>query len=164
MRAPFCAEYGNVASMLLEILHDLQDKIGHIAPDCLPVIADSLNLSKVEVHGVVSFYHDFKSEPGGRVVVKICQAKDRRSMGAVAVIEPILSRYGVSLSEKTGTGVVFEPVYCLGNCAAYRRGRGTAACRPAGRPGGRIHSWPCRAGSRSFNDPGFVSGIDRGGF
>ena len=96
-----CAQHGNAASELLEILHDVQDRLGHIAPDCLPVIADSLNLSKAEVHGVVSFYHDFKTEPDGRVVVKICQAEACRSMGAVALTEQILSRHGVSLSEKT---------------------------------------------------------------
>ena len=112
-----CAQHGNAASELLEILHDVQDSLGHVAPDCLPVIADSLNISKAEVHGVVSFYHDFKTEPDGRVVVKICQAEACRSMGAVALTEQILSRHGVSLSEKTAAGVVFEPVYCLGNCA-----------------------------------------------
>ncbi|WP_193183044.1 NAD(P)H-dependent oxidoreductase subunit E [Nisaea sediminum] len=112
-----CAEYGNQAPMLLEILHDLQDKLGYIPEMCVPALAECVNLSKAEVHGVVSFYYDFRTRPGGRVTVKICQAEACRSMGAEALTEEILSRYGVTLREATAAGVTFEPVYCLGNCA-----------------------------------------------
>ncbi|MBO6561011.1 MAG: NAD(P)H-dependent oxidoreductase subunit E [Nisaea sp.] len=112
-----CAAYGNQAPMLLEVLHDLQEKIGYVPEACVPALAECLNLSKAEVHGVVSFYHDFRTAPGGRVTVRICQAEACRSMGAEALTEQILSRYGVSLSEATVAGITFEPVYCLGNCA-----------------------------------------------
>ncbi|UUX48964.1 NAD(P)H-dependent oxidoreductase subunit E [Nisaea acidiphila] len=112
-----CATRSNDPSMLLEILHDLQVRVGHIPGESVPILADCLNLSKAEVYGVVSFYHDFRTEPGAPITVRICQAEACRSMGAEALTERLLSRYGVSLSEISAAGVTFEPVYCLGNCA-----------------------------------------------
>ena len=118
---------------LLPILHGLQEEFGHVPAEALPVIADALNLSRAEVHGVVTFYHDFRREPAGRHVLKLCQAEACRSMGAEALAEMVSSALGVGLHETAADGsVTLEPVYCLGLCA----------CAPAamfdGEPMGRL--------------------------
>ncbi|MER2508488.1 NAD(P)H-dependent oxidoreductase subunit E [Amaricoccus sp.] len=115
--AAICARYGNDPAELLEILHTLVDERGFVADSALPVIAHALNLGRAEVHGVVSFYHDFRREPAGRLVVKICRAESCQSMGATALIERICQRYNVALGETSRAGLTLEPVYCLGLCA-----------------------------------------------
>ena len=102
---------------LLPVLHEIQDKLGHVPTDAVPMIARALNLSRAEVHGVVSFYHDFRRAPAGRLIVKICRAESCQSMGAAALIERICHRYGVALGETSRAGLTLEPVYCLGLCA-----------------------------------------------
>lgn len=113
-----CASHGNRPSALIEILHDVQERQGHVADDALLVIADALNLSRAEVHGVVTFYHDFRSAPAGRHVLKLCRAEACQSMGAEAMIAGLTRSLGIGLGETTADGkVTVEAVYCLGNCA-----------------------------------------------
>jgi formate dehydrogenase subunit gamma len=112
-----CARHGNDPAALIEILHDLQEEHGWVPEQALPAIASALNIGKAEVHGVVSFYHDFRRAPAGRVVVKLCRAEACQSMGATRLIEQICARLGAGLGETSPQGVTVEPVYCLGNCA-----------------------------------------------
>lgn len=113
-----CVRHGNKPSALLEILHDLQEEQGHVPAEALPVIADALNLSRAEVHGVFTFYHDFRSTPAGRHVLKLCRAEACQSMGAEAMIAGITQSLDIALGETTADGrVTVEAVYCLGNCA-----------------------------------------------
>jgi formate dehydrogenase subunit gamma len=103
---------------LLPILHAIQDEVGYLPPESVPLIAEALNLSRAEVHGVISFYHDFRNEPAGRHVVHVCRAESCQAVGAEALLGHISGRLGVELHETTADGAVtLEPVYCLGNCA-----------------------------------------------
>jgi formate dehydrogenase subunit gamma len=103
---------------LLPILHGIQAEFGHIPAETLPVIADTLNISKAEVHGVVTFYHDFRREPAGRHVLKVCRAEACQSMGGDALAERLQQLLGIGFHETTADGsVTLEPVYCLGLCA-----------------------------------------------
>jgi formate dehydrogenase subunit gamma len=103
---------------LLPILHGVQEKFGYVPAEALPIIASELNLTRAEVHGVVSFYHDFRSSPPGRHVVKICQAESCQAMGSVALTTFAKGHLGVDFHETTKDEVFsLEPVYCLGNCA-----------------------------------------------
>src|SRR5262245_33539783 len=108
----------NVRGALLPLLHALQEEFGFVAPQAVPLIAEALNLSRAEVHGVISFYHDFRTEPPARHVVKLCRAESCQSRGAAA-IEAELSRHlGVAMGHARKDGqVALEPVYCLGLCA-----------------------------------------------
>lgn len=115
--AEICASHAYDPAELIEILHELQDQQGYVAEETLPVIARLLNLSRAEVHGVVSFYHDFRREPAGRVVLKVCRAESCQSMGANKLIERICERYNTSLGQTSRAGVTIEPVFCLGLCA-----------------------------------------------
>ena len=103
---------------LLPILHGIQEEFGHVPTETLPVIADALNLSRAEVHGVVTFYHDYRSEPTGRHVLRLCQAEACQSMGSDAIADQVKRRLGVGFHETTADGAVtLLPVYCLGLCA-----------------------------------------------
>lgn len=112
-----CAEYGNDPANLLEILHAMQEEFGLVSPALQPVLADILNVGKAEIHGVVSFYHDFRTKPAGKVVVKLCRAEACQSVGANALIDRILSKHGMDDFGTSVSGITIEPVYCLGNCA-----------------------------------------------
>ncbi len=103
---------------LLPILHQLQETFGHVPAEALPVVAEALNLSRAEVHGVVSFYHDFRRAPAGRHVLKLCRAEACQSMGAEAVAALVGQALGVDFHQTSADGAVtLEPVYCLGLCA-----------------------------------------------
>ena len=103
---------------LLPILQGLQDEFGYVPTESLPVIAEALNISKAEVHGVVTFYHDYRSHPAGRHVLKVCQAEACQSMGSDAVAAKLKQLLGIGFHETTRDGsVTLEPVYCLGLCA-----------------------------------------------
>ena len=118
------------AGALLPVLHGIQDALGFIPPDAVPLIADRLNLSRAEVHGVVTFYHDFRTSPPGRHVVRVCQAESCQSMGSEALAAHAKARLGINFHETSATGgVTLEAVYCLGNCA----------CSPAVTVDGRVH-------------------------
>jgi len=102
----------------LPILHALQDEFGCVPREAEPLIAEGLNISRAEVHGVISFYHDFRRAPAGRHVLKLCRAEACQSMGAVAASEALLARLGIEWGGTTLDGsLTVEPVYCLGLCA-----------------------------------------------
>ncbi len=112
------ARYDNKPDALLEILHDLQAEAGHVAEDALPTLAKALNISRAEVHGVVSFYHDFRRQSAGRHVVKMCRAEACQSMGSNELAAAAQKTLKVKFGETTSDGsVTLEAVYCLGLCA-----------------------------------------------
>lgn len=103
---------------LLPILHGIQDALGYIPADSVPVIAKALNLSRAEVHGVISFYHYFRDTPPGKHTIHLCRAESCQSMGAGKLEEHVKSKLGIAFHETTEDGQFsLEPVYCLGNCA-----------------------------------------------
>ncbi len=103
---------------LLPILHAIQDGLGHVPPAAVPLIAEALNLSRAEVHGVISFYHHFRTVAPGRHVLRLCRAEACQAMGARALEARLLERTGVDFHGTTADGALtIEPVYCLGNCA-----------------------------------------------
>ena len=107
---------------LLEILHGVQAALGYVPPDAIPLIAEGLNLSRAEVHGVVTFYHHFRRKPPGRHVVSLCQAEACQAMGATSLGRHIQHRLGVDFDGVTSDGKFsLERVYCLGNCACSPR-------------------------------------------
>ncbi len=104
---------------LLPILHGIQDAVGHIPREAVDQIARELNLSRAEVHGVVTYYHHFRAEPAARHVVQICRAESCQSMGAEALWAHACLRLGSDGHGTTKDGVfTLEPVYCLGLCAS----------------------------------------------
>ena len=109
---------GATPEMLVQILVALVERYSYISDEAIRQIAIELNLSRAEVHGVVSFYHDFRTEPPGRHVVKICQAESCQAMGGRELTSHAEKAIGVSINDTTDDGeVTLEPVYCLGNCA-----------------------------------------------
>lgn len=118
---------------LLPVLHDIQERFGHVPVDAVPLVADALNLSRAEVHGVISFYHDFRGAPPGLHVLKLCAAEACQSMGGDALAAHAEARLATKLGTTTADGrITVEAVYCLGLCA----------CAPAamldGEPYGRL--------------------------
>ena len=104
--------------MLVQILHGFVERYGFVGDEAIRQIANELNLSRAEVHGVVSFYHDFRTEPPGEHIVKICQAEACQAMGSRALTSHAEEKLGVALNNtRSDGGVTLEPVYCLGNCA-----------------------------------------------
>ncbi len=103
---------------LLPILHDLQKAFDHVPDAALPLIAEALNLSLADVRGVVSFYHDFKREPSGRHVLKICRAESCQAMGVEALVTHLAKAHQLTLGDTSKDGALtIEAVYCLGHCA-----------------------------------------------
>jgi formate dehydrogenase subunit gamma len=110
--------FGAAPEMLVQILVAFVERYSYISEEAIRQIADELNLSRAEVYGVVSFYHDFRTAPPGKRVVKICQAESCQAMGSRELTSHAEKKLGVSLSQTSGDGeVTLEPVYCLGNCA-----------------------------------------------
>jgi formate dehydrogenase subunit gamma len=113
-----CAKLKSSAGALMPILHAVQNELGFVPHDAVPVIARELNLSIAEVHGVLSFYHYFRKEAGGRHVVHLCRAEACQSVGATAVEAHAKRTLGIDFHGTTEDGAIrLEPVYCLGNCA-----------------------------------------------
>lgn len=103
---------------LLPVLHTLQQVLGHVPKEAIPLIAFELNLSRAEVHGVVSFYHGFRSEKPGRHVLHLCRAEACQAVGAVQLEAHAKRILGIDFHGTTADGALtLEPVYCLGNCA-----------------------------------------------
>jgi len=112
------ARLAELPGALLPILHDIQQQLGFVPPAAIPRIADGLNLSHADVHGVVTFYHDFRSAPPGQHVVKLCRAEACQAMGSERLEVHLRQRHGIGMNETSADGAVtVEPVYCLGNCA-----------------------------------------------
>lgn len=111
-------KHASMPGALLPIFHALQEEYGYIHEDAIPLIASALNISKADVYGTLTFYHDFRTSPGGRHTMKVCRAEACQSMGCDALIEHIEGKLGVRLGETTADGsFTTSPIYCLGNCA-----------------------------------------------
>ena len=129
--AEIIARHKDRPGALLPMLHALQEQFGHIPDEAVRPVAEALNLSRAEVHGVVTFYHDFRRNPAGRHVLKLCQAEACQSMGSRALAAALQESLGVKLGETTPDGrITLEPVYCLGNCA----------CGPSVMVDGELHA------------------------
>jgi formate dehydrogenase subunit gamma len=103
---------------LMPVLHSIQDSFGFIPGEAVPMMASAMSLSRAEVHGVLSFYHDFRTEPAGEHIVQLCRAEACQAMGARELEAHVRGRLGVGFGETTADGLfTLEPVYCLGNCA-----------------------------------------------
>ncbi|AHB49084.1 formate dehydrogenase subunit gamma [Hyphomicrobium nitrativorans NL23] len=112
------AQHKALEGPLMPILHALQHAFGHVPQETVPVIARELNLSRAEVHGVVTFYHDFRPELPGKHVLKLCRAEACQAMGCDSLVERAESRLGVECGSTSADGrVTLEAVYCLGLCA-----------------------------------------------
>ncbi|WEX77172.1 formate dehydrogenase subunit gamma [Sinorhizobium numidicum] len=115
---------------LLPILHEIQEEFGYVPQESLPLLARELNLSRAEVYGVVTFYHDFRDHPAGRHVLKLCRAEACQSMGGDRLAERAKQLLGIDFHETTPDGAVtLEPVYCLGLCS----------CAPSAMFDGEVH-------------------------
>lgn len=112
------ARFAATEGALLPILHAVQAVEGYVPADVIPRIADSLNLSRAEVHGVVSYYHHFRQQPASKVIVQICRAEACQAVGADAFAQDAVKLLGCDFHESTKDGAItLEPVYCLGQCA-----------------------------------------------
>lgn len=112
------AQHRELPGAMLPVLHALQDAFGYVDDAAVPAIAEALNVSRAEVHGVISFYHDYRSAPAGRHVLKVCRAEACQSMGCNALVDHLEASLGIELGGTTKDGAVtLEAVYCLGNCA-----------------------------------------------
>ena len=118
---------------LLPILHALQEEFGYIDDAMIPLIAEALNISHAEVHGVISFYHDFRRAPAGKHVLQICRAESCQAMGCNSLVAHVEKNLGVKMGETSVDGnFTLRPVYCLGNCAL------SPAVMLDGQPYGRV--------------------------
>ena len=114
---------------LLPILHDIQAEWGYVPEAAQPALAAALGLTRAEVHGVVSFYHDFRDHPAGKHVLRLCRAEACQSMGGDALADQIRAAFGIDFHETTPDGrLTLEPVFCLGLCA----------CAPSAQMGDRL--------------------------
>ncbi|NNC38894.1 MAG: formate dehydrogenase [Hyphomonadaceae bacterium] len=111
-----CLDFGNKPDALIEILHVVQNGSGFLSDGALRTIADSLNITRAEIHGVVSFYHDFKREAPAKQVIKICRAEACQAVGCDDLISNAETMFGVKLG-KHNDDVELKEVFCLGNCA-----------------------------------------------
>jgi formate dehydrogenase subunit gamma len=127
------AAHADMEGPTLPILRALQDEFGHVPEAAILLIAEALNLSRAEVHGVVTFYHDFRRAPAGRHVLKICRAEACQSSGGRALASRAQRRLGVGWGETTADGeTTLDAVFCLGLCAV------APAAMVDGKPVGRL--------------------------
>jgi len=116
--AEIIAEHSKQEGATLVVLHALQEAFGYVPEAAIPMVAQALNLSRAEVHGVVTFYHDFRHKPAGRRVLKLCRAEACQAAGGDALAARAEARLGVPLGNTTADDrVTLEPIYCLGLCA-----------------------------------------------
>ncbi len=125
---------------LLPVLHSIQDKLGHIPHESISMLASAMSLSRAEIHGVMSFYHDFRGEPAGENILHLCRAEACQAMGSRELEHHAKERLGIDYGETTPDGLfTLEPVYCLGNCA----------CSPSLRVNDELHA---RVTAEKFDD------------
>ena len=111
-------KYADMSGGLLPLLHEIQASLGHVPKDCVATIASGMELSRAEVHGVISFYHDFHDQPRGQTTIHLCRAEACQAMGSRKLEAHVKSRLGIEYGGTTEDGrFSLEPVYCLGNCA-----------------------------------------------
>jgi formate dehydrogenase subunit gamma len=116
---------------LMPVLHGIQAKVGYIPMTAVPLIAERLGFSRAEVHGVITFYHDFRTRPRGKTTIQVCRAEACQAMGSRELEAHVKNRLGIDYGETTEDGQYsLEPVYCLGNCA----------CTPSIRIGDDVHA------------------------
>jgi formate dehydrogenase subunit gamma len=116
--AEIIAEHAQLEGATLVILHALQEAFGYIPEAAIPMVASALNLSRAEVHGVFTFYHDFRNKPAGRHVLKLCRAEACQAAGGDRLAARAEARLGIALGDTTpDERVTLEPIYCLGLCA-----------------------------------------------
>jgi formate dehydrogenase subunit gamma len=116
--AEIIAEHAKLEGATLVILHALQDAFGYVPEPAIPMVASALNLSRAEVHGVFTFYHDFRKEPAGRHVLKLCRAEACQAAGGDALAARAEAKLGIAFGYTTADDrVTLEPTYCLGLCA-----------------------------------------------
>lgn len=112
------AAHKGLRGALLPMLHALQEEFGYIHQDAIQLLANELNITRAEVHGVASFYHDFRREMPGRHIIKVCRAESCQAMGVDDLVEHAKARLGVDMGGTTDDkSFTLEAVYCLGNCA-----------------------------------------------
>ncbi|PWR23188.1 formate dehydrogenase subunit gamma [Zavarzinia compransoris] len=127
------ARFAGIDGATLPVLHAIQDDFGHIPEAAIQMIADAENRSRAEIHGVVSFYHDFRAVPAGRRVIKLCRAEACQSMGGEAIAARIAAHLGLEFGETARDGsITLENIYCLGLCAT------APAALVDGKPVGRL--------------------------
>lgn len=125
------AEHRDREGAALPMLHALQAAFGHVPESAIPMVAEALNLSRAEAYGVVTFYHDFRREPAGRHVLKLCRAEACQAAGCDDLVARAEGKLGVKIGTTTADGrVTLEPVYCLGLCSVS----------PAAMLDGKIHA------------------------
>ena len=113
-----CTAHGNRPADLIEILHEIQASLGYVPEGATQMLASALNLSRAEVHGVISFYHDFNRAPPGRHIVRVCRAEACQAVGCESLAKHAETSLGISFGKTRGDGQArLEAVYCLGNCA-----------------------------------------------
>jgi formate dehydrogenase subunit gamma len=116
--AEIIAEHAEIEGATLVILHALQEAFGYIPEPAIPMVASALNLSRAEVHGVFTFYHDFRKKPAGHHVLKLCRAEACQAAGGDALAARAEAKLGIALGSTTADErVTLEPIYCLGLCA-----------------------------------------------
>src|SRR5437868_10595566 len=116
--AEIIAEHAGLEGATLVILHALQEAFGYVPEPAIPMVAEALNLSRAEVHGVFTFYHDFRKQPAGRHVLKLCRAEACQAAGGDALAAHAEARLGIEIGNTTpDMRVTLEPIYCLGLCA-----------------------------------------------
>ena len=116
--AEIIAEHQHLEGSTLVILHALQEAFGYVPEQAVPMIASALNLSRAEVHGVFTFYHDFRREPAGKHVLKLCRAEACQAAGGDALAARAEAKLGIGIGNTTADmRVTLEPIYCLGLCA-----------------------------------------------
>ena len=111
-------QHRHQAGGLMPMLHALQDAVGYVPAEAVAPIAKGFNLTRAEVHGVITYYHHFRSTPPGRTVVQVCRAESCKACGSDALMAEVEKRLGIKAHETRADGAVsLEPVYCLGLCA-----------------------------------------------
>jgi formate dehydrogenase subunit gamma len=116
--AEIIAEHARLEGATLVVLHALQEAFGYVPEPAIPMIASALNLSRAEIHGVFTFYHDFRHEPAGRHVLKLCRAEACQAAGGDALAARAEAKLGIAIGNTTADDrVTLEPIYCLGLCA-----------------------------------------------
>ena len=133
-------KWSQEAGGLMPLLHDIQKNLGFIPKDSVAGIARAVGQSRAEVHGVISFYHDFKYQAGGTTTIQVCRAEACQAMGSAALEAHVKNRLGIDFGGTTADGrFSLEPVYCLGNCA----------CTPSIRIGDDVYA---RVDASRFDD------------
>ncbi|MEO1244292.1 MAG: formate dehydrogenase subunit gamma [Pseudomonadota bacterium] len=112
------SRHAGMDGALLPILHAVQERFGYLPPPTTAAVADVLNLSKADVHGVITFYDDFRTEPAGNRKIRVCRSEACQAVGGEQLASHILQRLGIGFHETTADGrYSLDPVFCLGNCA-----------------------------------------------